>query len=50
MNDTVTVSYFIENITPKDDDNDKRNDLFVEIDDDEEYIPMTNQEIDAMFE
>ena len=45
MNDATTVPYTANN----DDDNDKKDALFIEVDDDE-YIPMTNEDIDAMFE
>lgn len=48
MNDTITASYLVEH-TPNNYDNDAQDNLFVEVDD-EEYIPMTNEDIDAMFE
>ena len=48
MNDTITISYLVEHMQ-NNDDNDTQDTLFVEVDD-EEYIPMTNEDIDAMFE
>lgn len=48
MNDTITISYLVEH-TQNNDNNDAQDNLFVEVDD-EEYIPMTNEDIDAMFE